>query len=105
MTGLWSATFWRAVTERTVKAFSTSLVALLTADGTGLIDSAWGARLSAAGMAAVLSLLISVGSGALTNGSPSLVSAEVLAEPGAKGKSSDAGPVAVVPDAGGPVVP
>lgn len=98
MTGLWSATFWRAVTERTVKAFATSLVALLTADGTGLIDSAWGPRLSAAGMAALLSLLISIGSGALSNGSPSLVSAEVLSEPGARGTSSDAGPVAVVPD-------
>jgi hypothetical protein len=39
------------------RTFAQALVAALVADGTGLLDTDWGAKLSVAGMAAVLSFL------------------------------------------------
>jgi hypothetical protein len=44
----------------------------MTADGLGLLDADWTARLSAAAGAAVLSLLISVASDQIGNPGPSL---------------------------------
>jgi hypothetical protein len=65
--------FWRAAGERAVKTFAQSLAALLGAGGLGLLDVAWTASLSTAGLAALLSLLTSVGSTAVGEpGSPSL---------------------------------
>ena len=78
---MWTRTFWLAAGERSIKTFAQTLAAMLIADGTGLLDSQWVARLSAAGMAALVSLLTSIGSDLATDGSgPSLVDAEVLAE-------------------------
>lgn len=78
--------FWKDAVERAVRTAAQAELAVLIADGTGLFDTNWWAGLSAAGMAAVLSLLTSVGSG-VTNpdGTASLVS---LA------KGSHAGPFA-----------
>lgn len=39
------------------RTFAQSLAALLTADGTGLLDTDWKAKLSVAGMAALLGFL------------------------------------------------
>ena len=75
---LWSGTFWKAAIERSVKTAAQTLAALLVTDGTGLLDSAWVPRLSVAGMAALVSLLTSIGSDAATGTGPSLVDAEVL---------------------------
>lgn len=75
---MFSTSFWKAAFERAVKTFAQALAALLVADGTGLLDTAWGTALSVAGMAAVVSLLTSVGSGTIGEGGPSLTSTERL---------------------------
>lgn len=76
--GLWGMAFWTAALERSVKTFAQVLAALLAADGTGLLDTAWTPRLSVAGMAMVVSVLTSIASDAATGHGPSLTSAEVL---------------------------
>ncbi|MGW0522836.1 holin [Crossiella sp. NPDC003009] len=67
--------FWRSATERALKTLAQALVAVLGADGIGLLNAPWTAALSAAGMAALLSLLTSVASSGSVgdSGSPSLV--------------------------------
>lgn len=70
--------FAQAAFERAVKTLAQALAALLVADGTGILDTDWTAKLSVAGMAAVISVLTSIGSGAVTDGGPSLTSAEVV---------------------------
>ena len=70
--------FWVAAAERAIKAGAQTLASLLVVDGTGLLDSQWVPRLSAAGMAALLSVLMSVASDAATGDGPSLTRAEVL---------------------------
>jgi hypothetical protein len=72
-------TFWRAAAERAVKTFAQSLAALLVADGTDVLSTDWGARLSVAAMAAVVSVLTSVGSAQVGDDGPSL-GGEVLAK-------------------------
>jgi hypothetical protein len=76
---IWTLVFWRAALERAIKTFGQTGAALLTATGTGLLDTDWQTCASVAGMAAVISLLTSVGSDVLTHGSgPSLTDAEGL---------------------------
>ena len=75
--GLWGSPFWKATLERAVKTFAQTLAALLVADGTGLLDSAWIPRLSVAGMSALVSVLTSISSDAAIGTGPSL-GAEVL---------------------------
>lgn len=85
---MWTAEFWKATAERLIKTFVQTLAATLTVVVTnqgGFTDVAWIASLSAAGLAALLSALTSIGSAAATDGSPSLTSAEVLAEDGPEG--------------------
>lgn len=74
-----SGRFWAAAAERAVKTLAQTLAALLVADGTDVLNTAWSSRLSVALMAAIVSLLTSVASDAATTGSgPSLTDAEVL---------------------------
>ena len=75
---LYTRGFWVAAAERAIKAGAQTLASLLVVDGTGLLDSQWVPRLSAAGMAALLSVLMSVASDATTGDGPSLTRAEVL---------------------------
>jgi hypothetical protein len=56
-----NAGFWRDLAERAVATFAQALAAVLIADGTGLLESAWVTSLSVAGMAALLSVLKGVG--------------------------------------------
>lgn len=78
---IWTKTFWKASIERAVKTVAQTGAALLVADGTGLLETSWVALASAAGMAGLVSLLTSIGSDALTDGSgPSLTNAEALAD-------------------------
>lgn len=70
--------FALATLERAVKTFAQGLAALLVADGTDLLTTNWGDRLSVAGMAAVVSVLTSVASGSLGSPGPSLGNAETL---------------------------
>lgn len=75
---LWTLAFWRAAAERSIKTLAQTAAALIVADGTGLLDTDWLTVTSVAGMAAVVSLLTSVGSDALTGSGPSLTDAEVI---------------------------
>ena len=77
---MWTKSFALAVLERAVKTFAQAAAALLTASGIGLLDADWLQILSVAGMAAVVSVLTSVGTGAATDGSPSLGNVETVAE-------------------------
>ena len=77
---IWSLAFWFAALERAVKTFAQTAAAMLVAAGSGLLDADWGTVVSVAGMAAVVSVLTSVGSGAAT-GTPSLTGAEILYDP------------------------
>jgi hypothetical protein len=70
--------FWKAVAERAVKTFAQSLSSVLISAGVGLLAADWVGAISTAGMALVISVLTSIGSAALTDGSPSVVSSEVL---------------------------
>lgn len=63
---IFTQTFALAALERAVKTFAQAAAALLVADGTGLLAVDWGQTASVAGMAAVISLLTSVGSSAVT---------------------------------------
>lgn len=51
----------RTAAIRAVKTFAQTLGAMLTAAGTGLLDTDWLTSLSVAGMAALLSVLTTVG--------------------------------------------
>ena len=78
---LLTGAFWVAALERAVKTFAQSLAALLVADGTGLLNTEWGDRVGVAAMAAVVSLLTSIGSDVVTSApGPSLTSTETLKE-------------------------
>lgn len=77
---MWTKTFALAILERAIKTFAQSAAALLTASGIGLLTADWVQILSVAGMAAVVSVLTSVGTGAVTDGSPSVGSVETVAE-------------------------
>ena len=69
---MFTVLFWKAAGERAVKTFAQTAAALLVAAGTGLLDSDWQTTGSVAGMAALLSVLTSVGSAGMGNPGPSL---------------------------------
>jgi len=65
--------FALATAERAVKTFAQALGALIAADGTHILNTAWGDRLSVAVMATLLSILSSVVSAPVGDPGPSLV--------------------------------
>lgn len=71
-TSIWNRQFWKASAERAVKTLAQAAVAFLAAGATGLIDVDWVQLASVSGLAALVSVLTSIGSGAITDGSPSL---------------------------------
>jgi hypothetical protein len=72
---MFTLTFWKAAVERSVKTFAQSAAALLVANATGLLDVDYAAVASVAGLAALVSVLTSIGSDAITGGTgPSLTS-------------------------------
>lgn len=75
---MWTRNFWKATAERGVKTLAQSAAALLIGDGLGLLTVDWVSVGSVAGLAAVVSVLTSVGVGAATDGTPSVVHAETL---------------------------
>lgn len=76
---IWSKTFWQAVIERMIRTFAYTLAGLLGGDGLGLIgEQHWYDHLSVAGMAALTSLLVAVGTNAVTGTGPSWGAQEVL---------------------------
>ena len=77
---IWTAAFWKAAAERALKTFAQAFAAILVATGTGLLDTDWQNAASVAAMAAVISVLTSIGSDLATTGGPSLTTAETLTE-------------------------
>jgi hypothetical protein len=75
---MWTATFWKAAGERSIKTFAQASVAFLTAEATGILDVDWGQGASVAGLAALVSLLTSVASSGVGSPGPGLGSAETL---------------------------
>jgi len=77
---MFTGAFWKAAFERAVKTFAQTLASLIVADAASLLTADWVTYLSVSGMAAVVSLLTSVGSGAATGGGPSLTNVEVTGD-------------------------
>ena len=73
-----SKAFIKAAIERAVKTFAQVLVSLLGVNAAGVLDVDWKGALSAAGLAAVASILTSIGSDWATGNGPSLTNAEVI---------------------------
>jgi hypothetical protein len=73
---MWTNKFWKSAVERSVKTWAQSLIALMTASSTNLLEVDWASALGVSFGAAFLSLLTSLGSAGVTKtDSPSLVDA------------------------------
>lgn len=73
MSFLAETSFWVRTAERAVKTVAQTAVATITANATGLLDADWITVGSVSGLAGLVSLLTSVGSGYVGDDSPSLV--------------------------------
>ena len=81
---LFSRVFLLATLERAIRSFAASLASLLTASGTGLLDTTWAEKFSVAGMAALVTILFAIAGGTLGKGDgPSFTGEEKLAGPAA----------------------
>ena len=77
---LFSRAFLIATIERAIRSFAASLASLLTASGTGILETGWGEKLSVAGMASLVTVLLAIGGGTFGKGEgPSFVGEERLA--------------------------
>ena len=95
--------FWTLTAERMIKTFAQTLASVLVASGVGLFSAGWAAALSAAGMAAVVSVLTSIGSVKIGPAdSPSMVPAEQTPAPVAPAPPAVAAPLAVAAPAAPP---
>jgi hypothetical protein len=61
---LFTKLFWTDAIERAIKTFAQTLASLLVGDGVGLLSVDWVGCISVSGLAALVSLLTSVGSAA-----------------------------------------
>ncbi len=98
---VFSRAFLIATLERAVRSFAASLASLLTAAGTGLLQTDWGEKLSVAGMAALVTILLAVGGGTFGKGEgPSFTGGEKLATgTQTPGQATAAAPTHVPPPA------
>ena len=78
---IFTTQFLLAAGERAVKTVAQTAAALIVAAGVSLLDADWIAIGSVAGMAGLVSILTSVGSGAITGDGPSLGDVERLRLP------------------------
>jgi acyl-homoserine lactone acylase PvdQ len=87
---LFSRAFLLATLERAIRSFAASLASLLTASGTGLLDTNWGEKLSVSVMASLVTVLFAIAGGTLGKGDgPSFIGGEQL--------KSDVTPAPVIP--------
>lgn len=92
-TTITTAVFWQATGERAVKTAAQTAVLTLGAGVTGILDVDWVTVASAAALAAVLSVLTSVASDAVTTEpGPSLTTAETIPTPGSPTAAERGGP-------------
>lgn len=78
---MFSLAYLKSLGERALVTFCATLGSLLGSGAVGLLDAPWEQSLSAAGLAAILSVLVSVGGGATTtSSSPALTSKETEQE-------------------------
>lgn len=63
---IWTANFWRDAAERAIKTAAQAAVGVLGAGLVGVLEVDWVNTASVAGLAALISLLTSVGSAAYT---------------------------------------
>jgi hypothetical protein len=76
---LFSRSFLLATLERAIRSFAASLASLLTASGTGILETNWGEKFSVAGMASVVTILFAIGGGTFGKGDgPSFTGEEKL---------------------------
>jgi hypothetical protein len=72
---MFTKTFWKQALERAIKTAAQAAIALLTVNGTGVLDVDWAALASISGLAAIASVLTSlVTAGVGEKDSPSAVS-------------------------------
>lgn len=64
---MFTGRFWRDATERAVRAAAASFGAVLGADSAGLLGVDWPGALSVAGGAGLLSLVLSIAAGKVTD--------------------------------------
>ena len=69
---LYSLPFWKDAAERAISTAAQSAIALLGVEGLCLLDVDWTVTVSAAGLAALLSVLKSVAASTTGDGSASL---------------------------------
>lgn len=58
---MWTASFWRATSERALRTFAQTLAALIGAGAVNIIEIDWPASIGIAATAALLSVLTSIG--------------------------------------------
>ncbi|MER5886544.1 holin [Streptomyces sp. NPDC001941] len=69
---MFTADFWKATAERAVRTFAQSLAAVLMAGATSLFDVDWKAALATAGLAALLAVLMAVGTSGVGRRGPGI---------------------------------
>lgn len=70
---MWTGKFWKQSIERAIKTAAQTAAGLLAGEGMGLLTVDWGQIGGVAGMAALVSLLTSIGSSTVGDKTPSLV--------------------------------
>ena len=72
---MWTKQFWKDTAERAIKTFAQAVVAGLTAGATGILSVDWLTVVSVSALAALVSVLTSVGSAQFSDkGTASLIS-------------------------------
>lgn len=70
--GMWSHTYWVAVSERSIKTVAQTAAALIVGVPTGMLSADWKGVLQASLLAGMVSVLTSIGSGYVGKDGPSL---------------------------------
>ncbi|MDT2575974.1 holin [Lactococcus petauri] len=70
---MFTKTFLKDTAERAVKTFAQSMVAVMTAGSTGVLDVDWVNALSVSLLATLVSVLTSIGSGTVGDQSASVI--------------------------------
>lgn len=70
---MFTKTFWKDTAERAVKTFAQSMVAVMTAGATGVLDVDWKNAVSVALLATLVSVFTSIGSGTVGDQSASAI--------------------------------